>query len=113
MLPTYKAILRGNRLEWRESGRRYLSTDRPVPVYGTVWDEPLGEVDVSEKGQGARMAAALERMAEIRALIDISDVATWEREAHQEETRKQTRCKPVGRLARRSANPAWRGAQLL
>ena len=84
MLPTYKAILRGNRLEWRGSGRQYLPTDRPVAVYVTVLDEPLAEVDASEKGQGARMAAALERLAEIHALADINDAATWEREARQE-----------------------------
>ena len=71
MLPTYKAILRGNRLEWRGSGRQYLPTDRPVAVYVTVLDEPLGEVDGGEKGQGARMAASLERLAEIHALADI------------------------------------------
>jgi hypothetical protein len=58
------------------------------------------------EGQGAHMAAALDRLAEIQALADISVAATWEREARQEEMRKQTRYKPVGRLARRSANPA-------
>lgn len=84
ILPTYKAILRGNRLEWRGSARQYLPTDHPVSVYVTVLDEPLGEVDASEKGQGARMAAALERLAEIYALADISDAAAWEREARQE-----------------------------
>jgi len=84
MLATYKAILRGNRLEWRGSGRQYLPSDRPVAVYVTVLDEPLADVDASEKGQGARMAAALERLAEIHALADINDAATWERETRQE-----------------------------
>lgn len=84
MLPTYKTILRGNRLEWRGSVRQYLPTDRPVAVHVTVLDEPLVDVDAGEKGQGARMAAALERLAEIHALVDIDDAATWEREARQE-----------------------------
>lgn len=84
ILPTYKAILRGNRLEWRGSGRRYHPTDRPVAVYVTVLDEPLTDVDASEKGQGARMAAALERLAEIHALSDLNDAAAWEREMRQE-----------------------------
>jgi len=84
ILPTYKAILRGNRLEWRGSGRQHPPTNRPMAVYVTVLDEPLGEVNASEKGEGARMAAALERLAEIHALADINDAATWEREARQE-----------------------------
>ena len=84
MLPTYKAILRGNRLEWRGSGHQHLPADRPVAVYVTVLDEPLVDVDASEEGQGARMAAALEQLAEIHALADINDAATWEREMRQE-----------------------------
>lgn len=84
ILPTYKAILRGNRLEWRGSVRQHPPTDRPMAVYVTVLDEPLGEVNAHEEGQGARMAAALERLAEIHALADIDDAAAWEREARQE-----------------------------
>ncbi|OQA44657.1 MAG: hypothetical protein BWY52_01555 [Chloroflexi bacterium ADurb.Bin325] len=86
ILPTYKAILRGNRLEWRGSGRRYHPTDRPVAVYVTILDEPLADVEAHEEGQGARMAAALERLAEIHALADIDDAAAWERETRQERT---------------------------
>lgn len=86
ILPTYKAILRGNRLEWRGNVRQRPPTDRPVAVYVTVLDEPLNDVGENEKGRGARMAAALERLAEIRALADIGDAATWEREARQERT---------------------------
>ena len=33
---------------------------------------------------GARMAAALGRLAEIHALADINDAATWERETRHE-----------------------------
>ena len=39
ILPTYKAILRGNRLEWRGNVRQHPPTDRPVAVYGAVLDE--------------------------------------------------------------------------
>lgn len=84
ILPTYKAILRGNRLEWRGSARQRPQTDHPMAVYVTVLDEPLGEVNASGKGQGARMAAALGRLAEIHALADINDAATWERETRHE-----------------------------
>jgi hypothetical protein len=84
MLRTYKAILRGNRLEWRGSVRQYLPIDRPVAVQVTILDEPLIEVNASEKGQGARMAAALEQLAKTQALAEINDAASWEREARQE-----------------------------
>jgi len=84
ILPTYKAILRGNRLESRGSGRQHPPTNRPTAVYVTVLDEPLGEVNACEKGEGARMAAALERLAGIHALAEINDATTWEREARQE-----------------------------
>ena len=86
MLPTYRAILRGDRLEWRGSVRQYLPADRLVAVYVTVLDEPVVGLDVGEEGQGARMAAALERLAEMHALADIDDAATWERGERQDRT---------------------------
>lgn len=82
VLPTYKAILRGNRLEWSGNARQHPPVDRPVAVYVTVLDEPMGEVDASE--QGARMATALERLAEIHALAEIEDASSWERETRRE-----------------------------
>jgi hypothetical protein len=47
-------------------------------------DEPLSETDVREASQGARMAAALERLAKIHALAEIEDAAAWERATRQE-----------------------------
>jgi hypothetical protein len=44
----------------------------------------LSETGVHENGQGARMAAALERLAELRAVAEIDDAAAWERTARQE-----------------------------
>jgi hypothetical protein len=46
-------------------------------------DEPISDVDANE-GQGARMAAALERLAEIHALAGVDDAAVWERETRQD-----------------------------
>ena len=82
VLPTYKAILRGNRLEWRGDARQHPAGDRPVAVYVTVLDEPLGAVDAAE--QRERMAEALARLAEIHALADIEDASGWERETRLE-----------------------------
>jgi hypothetical protein len=86
VLPTYKAILRGNRLEWRGDAGKHIPTNRAVAVHVTVSDEPLTEADAAEKGsdRGAQMATALERLAEIHALQDIKDVAAWEREVRQD-----------------------------
>jgi hypothetical protein len=84
MLPTYRAILRGNRLEWRGNAGKHVPTDRPVAVHVTLLDEPLIEADAKEPDQGARMARALERLAEIHAMADINDAAAWEREARQD-----------------------------
>jgi hypothetical protein len=80
-LPTYRAILRGNRLEWRGSARQPLPVDRPIAVYVTVLDEHISD---AEGDRGARMAAALTRLAELHALAEIDDAVRWERETRQE-----------------------------
>jgi hypothetical protein len=84
ILPTYKAILRGDRLEWRGSSHQHPPTDRPIAVHVTLLDEPSNETGVHENGQGERMAAALERLAKLRALAEIDDPAAWERATRQE-----------------------------
>lgn len=84
ILPTYKAILRGDRLEWRGTSRQHPPTNRPISVHVTLLDEPVSETDVREEGIGARMAAALERLAEIHAVAEIDDAAAWERAMRQE-----------------------------
>ncbi len=84
ILPTYKAILRGDRLEWRGSSRQHPPTDRPIAVHVTLLDEPLSEAGNHENDQGTRMAAALERLAELRALAGLDDAAAWERSMRQE-----------------------------
>ena len=84
ILPTYKAILRGDRLEWRGTSRQHPPTDRPIAVHVTLLDEPLSENDVLDEVIGARMAAALERLAKIHALAEIEDAAAWERATRQD-----------------------------
>ena len=84
ILPTYKAILRGDRLEWRGPSRQHPPADRPIAVHVTLLDEPLSEAGVREEGLGARMAAALERLAELHTLADMDDAAAWERATRQD-----------------------------
>jgi hypothetical protein len=84
MIPTYKAILRGNRLEWRGDVRQHIPTDRAVTVYVTLVDELPSQTKGDARKQGAAMAVALARLAELGALAGISDAAAWEREARQD-----------------------------
>jgi hypothetical protein len=82
MLNTYKAILKGNRLEWNEDAPDHLAPEDAVAVYVTILDEPVVPAAVTQQGQ--RMAAALEQLAAINALADLTDPVAWEREMRQE-----------------------------
>jgi hypothetical protein len=79
MLITYKAILRGNQLEWTESVPEHL--EREVAVHVTILDEPVPPAKLE---QGRRMAAALEQLAAMNALSEITDPVAWEREMRQD-----------------------------
>jgi hypothetical protein len=82
MLNTYKAILKGNYLEWDEDAPAHLTPNDAVAVYVTILDEPIATSSVIEQGQ--RMVAALEQLAAINALSDLTDPAAWEREVRQD-----------------------------
>ena len=82
MLNTYKAVLKGNHLEWNEDAPDHLSPEDAVMVYVTVLDKPVVPSAVSQQGQ--RMAAALEQLAAINALADLTDPIAWEREMRQD-----------------------------
>jgi hypothetical protein len=82
MLPTYKAILRGNHVEWLGDGDQQPALDDPVAVNITILDEPVAPEGVERRGK--LMAAALERLAEIKALPDVVDPALWESEIRQD-----------------------------
>jgi hypothetical protein len=82
MLQTYKAILRGNLLEWSGDAPEYPEKQQAVEVHVTILREAT-----SSSGsvvQGKRMAAALEKLASINALSEISDPSAWQREQRQE-----------------------------
>jgi hypothetical protein len=78
---TYKAILRGNRLEWSETAPKQLTENKPVSVYVTVLDETTL---AKEKAlQGKKMALALEALSKLSP-VSITDPAAWERAQRQE-----------------------------
>ncbi len=84
MLSTYKAILRGNRVEWRGDVDAHVATDQAIVVHITILDEPLVLTDTRD--QGRRMAEILGRLAKLRTFSDVVDPAQWEREVRQERT---------------------------
>jgi hypothetical protein len=81
MLNTYKAILRGNHLEWDGDAPDHLVPEDAVAVYVTI---PEKLVVPSAAEQGQRMAAALEQLAAVNALPDLTDPVAWEREIRQD-----------------------------
>ncbi|KAA3663607.1 MAG: hypothetical protein DWQ04_09950 [Chloroflexi bacterium] len=81
MLMTYKAILRGNRLEWRENVPKKIAEQEPVAVYITVLDEEV--VPEEKKVQGQKMAAALDALGQL-ASLGIADPTAWEKEQRQD-----------------------------
>ncbi len=82
MQTTYRAVLKGNRLEWREAPPG-LSEERPVPVHVTILqDERFSPARGPDTGN--RMAAALEKLAASDAVAGIEDPAEWQREARRD-----------------------------
>ncbi len=79
MLTTYEALLRDNRLEWKNDAPLRLARGQAVNVHVTVLDEPA----VADVSQGERMAAALERLAQSQSLAGV-DASRWEREERTE-----------------------------
>jgi hypothetical protein len=73
MSHSFRAILRGDRLEWLEAAP---AADRPLPVDVIVQDAPaLG----SARSDGAGMAQALEELAATPVYRRMSDPVKWQR----------------------------------
>jgi hypothetical protein len=78
-METYRAILKGNRLEWTEAEPAHLDAEQPVEV--TILDTPA---DVDATTQGQRMAKALERLAAANTFAHIKDPVAWQREVRKD-----------------------------
>jgi hypothetical protein len=79
MLPTYPAVLSGDRLVWSDGAPAGLSGS--VPVYVTLLTPPAPATD-----RRARMVAALEELAARGGLSEITDPLAWERERRADRT---------------------------
>lgn len=75
---TYKAVLRGNRLECSGQVPEGLTEDKPVAVRVT-----LVEGD-AKTGQGKLMADALGKLARLNRPAEVSDPAAWRRQQRQD-----------------------------
>jgi hypothetical protein len=82
MAHTYKAILRGNQLEWASSAPQLIDATRALAVEVIIADE----LPVQQNGsqQAKRMLAPLEQLAKDNLLAEIVDPLAWEREQRQE-----------------------------
>jgi hypothetical protein len=80
MVRTYKALLRGNSLEWIGEAPEH-SEDHPITVEVIVLEERcLSEA----RSRGHEMAAILEKLAESGAVSDITDPGAWQRDLRQD-----------------------------
>jgi hypothetical protein len=77
MPETYRAILRGDRLEWTDPGPVDLNPEQPVEVI--ILDEPDQTAN-----RGRRMAEAIEKLAATDAFSEISDPSEWQREIRKD-----------------------------
>ena len=77
MSESYRAILKGNQLEWTDDVPSDLPSEQPVEVI--ILDGPDGIVD-----RRRRMAEALENLAAADAFSEISDPVEWQREIRED-----------------------------
>jgi len=77
MSESYRAILKGDQLEWTDVVPSHLASEQPVEV--TIIDEPDQIAD-----RRRRMAEALEKLAAVDAFSGISDPSEWQRDIRKD-----------------------------
>jgi hypothetical protein len=80
MQSIYKAILRGDRIEWDDDVPEEIRTQQALTVLITVVDQPAAADDT----RGRRMAEVLERLAASGGAVSITDPSEWQREQRQD-----------------------------
>ncbi|MCI0486022.1 MAG: hypothetical protein L0229_05430 [Blastocatellia bacterium] len=81
MLETYKAILKGNRIEWSGDSPDLPRREQGVAVYVTIL-QPAASSRPSSDGKA--MAQALEKLAASGPLSGISEPSAWQREQRED-----------------------------
>ena len=77
MLRTFRAWLKGSRLEWIDEIPEF--GNRLIQVHVTLLEN---EPDLEAKSRGRKMAEILEKLSASQALTDI-DPVVWQRETRQ------------------------------
>jgi hypothetical protein len=80
MPATYRAVLQGDHLEWRDKPEDLLP-DRRVEVVVTILGAPEAPAEAS---RGAAMAAALAQLAAAGGPRSFGNAAEWERSTREE-----------------------------
>jgi hypothetical protein len=80
MIPTYRATLRGDRLEWEDDIPDQARDEEPVSVFVTI----VLTTRHADESRGRRMADALERLAAAGGVASIADPVQWQREQRQD-----------------------------
>lgn len=81
---TYRAVLHGNHLEWRDKEPEELRPDCEVEVAVTILSTP--ESPAARTARGAAMATALAQLAAAGGARSFGDAADWERGIRDERT---------------------------
>ena len=80
MQATYKATLRGDRIDWEDGVPEQARSQAALPVLVTILNQPVVETETG----GRRMAEALERLALKGGVPSITDPAQWQREQRED-----------------------------
>jgi hypothetical protein len=78
MLQTFKAVLKGNSIEWIDEDPKL--GDQSIPVHITVLEK---NADSDSATRGQRMAEVLEKLAANRAFSNV-DPVVWQRKVRQD-----------------------------
>ena len=78
-MQTYRAILKGNRLEWTDPAPADLNAEQSVEV--TIVSS---QNDSDVVARGRRMVEILEKLAAMNAFSEISDPVEWQREIRKD-----------------------------
>ena len=82
MLQTYKAILKGDRLEWSGDAPEQVSAEQGIEVYVII----LRDAGVASEptSDGKAMAEALAKIAASGSLSEFPGPANWQREQRRD-----------------------------
>ena len=80
MLPTYRAVLRGDHLKWEDEVPEQTANQQRLDVFVTIVNDSLSDGD----SRGRAMARALEDLAQNGGLSTIADASDWQRNQREE-----------------------------